>query len=92
MTNDYSEMMQRISNVQAQYAQDLMQKPHVVGVAVGMAQENGAYTDEMALVVLVDQKVPLDQLNEAERIPATIDGVRVDVQQTGGFQAQGTWV
>lgn len=77
----------KLSAVQAKYADALMQYPHVVGVAIGMAQVNGNYTDEPALVVLVDEKVPEAQLALEDILPHELEGVRVDVQATGVFTA-----
>jgi hypothetical protein len=75
----------KISDIQARYVDELMAKPHVVGVGIGMAKVNGEHTNEMALVVLVDKKVPMEELAPADRIPSEIEGVRVDVQETGVF-------
>jgi hypothetical protein len=81
-------MQQKISEIQAKYAHELMEKENVVGVGIGLAKENGEYTDELALVVLVEQKMPLGEIAEADRIPSEIEGVRVDVQETGPIEAQ----
>lgn len=75
----------RISYVQAKYIDELMNKPHVVGVAVGMKQIDGETTQTPALVVMVDEKVPLDTLEVHERIPSELEGVPVDVQAMGTF-------
>ncbi|MBC7813071.1 MAG: hypothetical protein H7175_18080 [Burkholderiales bacterium] len=83
-----AERMNQISQVQARYADQLMSKPHVLGVAVGMAQEGGISTGELALVVLVDTKVPSAQLAAEDVIPQHLDGVRVDVQEVGEIYAQ----
>lgn len=76
---------ERISYVQAKYIDELMNKPHVIGVAVGMKQTDGETTKIPALVVMVDEKVPLDTLAEDERIPSELEGVPVDVQAMGTF-------
>ncbi|MGB7342310.1 MAG: hypothetical protein WBC91_25655 [Phototrophicaceae bacterium] len=80
-------MQERISAIQAKFAQDLMEKLHVVGVAIGLAMKDNEYTDELALVVMVDEKVPLEDLEEEDQIPSEIEGIRVDVQETGPIQA-----
>jgi hypothetical protein len=66
----------------------LMKKKNVVGVGVGLRQENGAYTDEVAIIVMVTHKVSADQLDPDDLIPAEIDGVPVDVQEVGEISAQ----
>jgi hypothetical protein len=82
------DMLQRAIEVQARHTDALMEKPHVVGVAVGTKQVDGVDTGEMCLIVMVDEKVPDEQLNPEDRIPEEIDGVPVDVLVTGTFEAQ----
>lgn len=82
------EKIAQISAVQARHADDLLTRPNVVGVGVGFARKGGEYTEEMALVVMVSQKVPLDQLAPPDVIPRELDGVRIDVQETGPLTAR----
>ena len=79
--------VEQVNAVHARYADQLMRYPHVVGVGVGLAQEGGQYTSKISLVVMVDRKVPLDDLDPDSILPRELDGVRVDVQETGGFSA-----
>jgi hypothetical protein len=88
MAGDVTEQVRRASAVQARYADELMKKPHVVGVAVGYITTGGTRTSNIGLIVMVDQKVPSEQLKLDERIPDELDGVPVDVQETGVFTAQ----
>lgn len=74
----------RISTIQARYSAMLMNKPHVIGTAIGYQQKDGQSTGVPALVVLVDQKVPADQLSPDDLIPKELEGVPVDVQSVGG--------
>lgn len=80
-------MMERITEIQARHSDDLLRKPHVVGVGIGMRCRRGKFTDEMCLVVMVDEKLKPEDLNDDERIPGEIEGVPVDVQETGVFNA-----
>jgi hypothetical protein len=75
----------RVAAVHARYAERLMQMPHVVGVGVGYATEHGQPTDELSLIVMVDHKLKRDELAAHELLPHTLEGVRVDVQEYGGF-------
>lgn len=75
----------RATAVQAKYAEELMALPNVVGVAVGLIQRGGNYSDEVGLVVMVEQKLPEAQLTPETTIPRELDGVPVDVQETGPF-------
>lgn len=84
----HEEEVARASTVQARYEQDLLKKAHVVGVGVGLAKKAGQLTQQVCLIVMVDKKVPLSQLAPEDRIPAELDGVCTDVQETGMFTAQ----
>lgn len=81
------EQMARLSAIQAKYAEQLMTYPHVVGVGIGLAKVNDEFTDEPALVVMVDAKIPLAELALEAVLPRELEGVRVDVQATGVFTA-----
>jgi len=79
--------MARIQSIQDRYTDLLMSKPHVVGVGMGKKKRGGEDTDEMALVVMVDQKIARDDLDDDDVLPAHIEGVPVDVQEMGNFGA-----
>ncbi len=79
---------ERAQAVQAKYSDMLMSKPHVQGVGVGLATKEGQFTDQIAIVVMVDEKVPADQLAPEDRLPDELDGIPVDVQVMGTFWAQ----
>lgn len=79
--------VQRASEVQARYADMLMQIPHVVGVGVGFTSHGGERSEDVGVIVMVDHKLPSAQLAETELIPRELDGVPVDVQETGVFSA-----
>ena len=81
------ETRDKLTDVQARYADMLMAKPNVVGVGIGLAKVNGEYTDEPALVVMVVKKVPVEELAPEELIPQSLEGVRIDVQETGVIEA-----
>lgn len=87
MESNLDAQIARATEVQTRYADLLLSKPHVVGVGVGIAYRGGVPTGEVALVVMVDEKLPAAELAPDEMIPAELDGVRVDVQATGGFSA-----
>ncbi|HMK07758.1 MAG TPA: hypothetical protein VK449_01885 [Anaerolineales bacterium] len=65
----------------------LLAKANVLGVGVGLRQRSGRGVQQVTIVVLVRQKVPLAQLAPPDRIPAEIDGVPIDVQEVGEVRA-----
>jgi predicted nucleotidyltransferase len=77
----------RAKRVRAEHERDLLSKPNVVGVGIGMVRRAGKTTSEIGIIVMVEKKVARIQLAEAERVPGEIDGVRVDVQEVGEVRA-----
>ena len=74
---------------QSRHEVELMQFPNVVGVATGSAVQGGTGTGEPCIVVYVSKQVPVSDLAEQDVLPRTIEGIRVDVVQTGPLKAQG---
>ncbi|NLF03346.1 MAG: hypothetical protein GX601_20475, partial [Anaerolineales bacterium] len=82
-----SENIRRLRSVKAAYEAELMRRANVVGVGIGMRVRNGQPTDEPVIVVSVTHKVPPSLLRAQDVIPAELDGVPVDVQDTGSLTA-----
>lgn len=81
--------IQQVMTVKARYELQLMQKANVVGVGVGFRERGGKLTDEIVLVVNVTHKVPGSQLAPEDFIPSEIEGVPVDVRETGEIWSTG---
>lgn len=81
--------VQQAIAVKARHEARLMQKANVVGVGVGFREQGGKLTDQVALVVNVIRKLPEDQLAPEDLIPTEIEGVPVDVRETGEIRALG---
>jgi len=58
-------------------------RPNVVGCGAGVKWVNGQPTGRPAVVVLVERKVPREELFEQDIIPAQIEGVDTDVLAVG---------
>ncbi|MBK9124938.1 MAG: hypothetical protein IPM16_17725 [Chloroflexi bacterium] len=80
-------VLQHVLQVQATFESQILSKPNVVGVAVGLKESNGTWTDTMALVALVERKVPLTALSADARIPRQIDDIPTDVYEVGQLKA-----
>ncbi len=65
----------------------LLRRRNVVACGLGFKRVGGEWTDELSLVVSVERKLPKEQLTADDLIPAQVDGLRTDVQQTGRFRA-----
>lgn len=77
------EMTAKAMLVQTKYTDMLMAKAHVMGVGIGLLEKDGVSTGEVCLVVMVDKKVPPEELAEVDRIPEELDGVKVDLREIG---------
>jgi hypothetical protein len=75
--------IQRAMEVKARHEASLLAKANVVGVGVGFREQGGTLTDEVALVVNVTRKLPVTQLSPQDVIPDNIEGIPVDVRETG---------
>lgn len=79
---------ERAQAVKRDHEQALLARPNVVGVGVGLRQRGGVTQNQVALVILVREKVPSALLDVDELLPAEIEGVPVDVQQVGDLSVQ----
>jgi len=77
----------RAQAVRQAHEADLMSRANVVGVGVGLRTRGGRREREVAIVVMVRQKVPRAMLAEADVVPGQIDGVPVDVVEVGEITA-----
>jgi hypothetical protein len=79
---------QKILAVKKAKETELLKKAYVVGVGIGFRKKGGVKTGEMALIVMVRKKVSRHQLAAKDFVPATLEGVPVDVQEVGELRAQ----
>jgi hypothetical protein len=63
---------------------------NVVGVAVGEKYQGKQPTGVLGLKFLVIRKYPEDQLTRRERLPKSVDGLPVDVEEVGVLRAHKT--
>jgi len=88
-SDEQSVTMEQVRTAMQAHREQLLSLPNVVGLGVGLRQTAGEWTDSVVLVVMVTQKLPLEALAAEQRIPAEIDGIPVDVQETGSFSSSG---
>lgn len=80
-------MEDNVIQAQAAVQEELMSKSNVVGVALGYKGDKTSDSGELAVVVLVQQKLPLAALSASDIVPKTVDGVRTDVYEVGYLRA-----
>ncbi|MBN2502966.1 MAG: hypothetical protein JXB38_19460 [Anaerolineales bacterium] len=88
MMNYDPEEYQKIVTVKDRYKDQLLKKANVVGVGVGRRKVTGELTNRLVLVVMVEKKVPVAQLDPQDVLPKELEGVSVDVQEMGKIKAQ----
>jgi hypothetical protein len=81
------QLFNQVRNIKTRYEDELLAKPNVVGIGVGMKVKEDQQTQEMALIVMVTQKVPASELAPEDRIPREVEGIPVDVKEVGEFEA-----
>lgn len=79
--------MEELLKMLERYKKKLLAKRNVVGVARGFKLVKGEQTDEECIVVMVEQKLPKEQVKKKDLIPAEIKGVKTDVIETGIIKA-----
>src|SRR5438093_5604497 len=65
---------------------------NVVGIGVGQKVKNGHKTDELAVRVYVERKLAPGLIMDEFKLPTSVEGVSVDVVETGRFRALSTVV
>jgi hypothetical protein len=80
--------LEKAQAVKAAYQDLLMSKPNVVGVGIGPRYKGGRRTEEIGLVVMVQQKLPNTMLTPEDTIPTQLEGIPVDVREVGTIEAQ----
>ena len=77
----------RVRAVKEAHEAELLGKANVVGVGIGVREEDGTRAGELAIVVSVDRKLPLCELDPEDILPQELDGVAVDVRAVGTLAA-----
>jgi len=78
------------TRVKRRYEAWLLQRAGVTGVGIGLKLKDGQSTGQVAIVVNVRRKLNEIELATPEIIPPTLDGIPVDVVETGLFKATET--
>ena len=81
------DVFRQLLETQHRSQEDLLRRRGVVGVAIGFRSFKEESTDQLAVSVLVEQKKPIEALDEADIVPANLDGARTDVIEVGRLEA-----
>ena len=61
----------------------------VVGVGIGYKTVKGKETSRVSIIVSVERKIPLNELEQDDIIPGEIGGISTDVVEVGEIRAEG---
>ena len=75
--------MEKVRRVKKKYEADLMGMHGVVGVAIGYKHVDGKKTNQLCIICYVIDKKLESALEEHDIIPKEIEGVPVDVIESG---------
>lgn len=81
-------LINQFLEAQREYQRELLSKKGVVGVGIGYRNGDRGEADELALVAMVEQKMPMAAMSEADKVPAEVAGVKTDVMEVGLIRAQ----
>ncbi len=76
---------------QIRHQDALLGLPNVVGVGIGLKEEEGAVTSQRCITVLVRAKVPHGSLSDEELVPTRIGITPLDVIEVGEILAGEAW-
>jgi hypothetical protein len=85
--NKPEDPVDRAQAVKEKYEPQLLNYPGVVGVGVGLRSRGGELGEQVCIVVMVQKKQPASALPPDELLPTELDGVPVDVQESGVLRA-----
>ncbi len=81
MSNLFSVQQAKIENRKSLFA-----KPNVIGLGVGYKSTGGMTTDQLSLIVMVRDKVPVSGLRAEEIIPQELNQIPTDVYAVGDLK------
>ena len=79
--------MEKAREVKKRHEAELMKKSGVVGVAIGHRHIGDRKTDQLCIVCYVVEKRAEEDLKAEDIIPTEIEGVPIDVVESGRIQA-----
>jgi hypothetical protein len=89
-----AQAVRRALGMQSEVVKEFMAPPtlrqNLVGIGVGEKITDGKPTGELALIALVEQKVPREFLSEKDLLPERIEDTPTDVIEAGIIVAQAT--
>lgn len=81
--------MDRHLNILAKFRKKFLKQQNVVGVGVGHKQVGQTRTKQLAMVVLVEKKLPPEELKRGHIVPRKIEDVDTDVIEVGRIKMLG---
>lgn len=77
-----------LAQAKEDHKEEILARPNVIGIGVGYRETAGTLTDDVSVVVLVQQKVAPVALSAEALVPREVAGLRTDVREVGEIRAQ----
>ena len=74
---------QAMLKVLAAHDEELRNIKGVTALGIGLRIKDGQYTDEACILVVVEKKLPENLLETGQLVPASVEGVNIDVVEKG---------
>ena len=79
--------MEEVRRIKDRHEAELMGKKGVIGCAIGYKYVDGKKRNELCIVVYVKEKKPEEKLRKRDIIPKNIEGVPIDIVESGEIRA-----
>ena len=78
---DNADMFTQLVDLQRRHVDSLLEHPDVTGVDINYKTVGGEHTDQLSLVIWVEEKLPEEELPEERKLPKHIEGFQTDIIQ-----------
>ena len=75
--------IEEVRKVKEKYEKELMGKSGVIGCGIGYKYVDGKKTDDLCIICYVKKKRSEEQLKKKDLIPEKIEGILIDVVESG---------
>lgn len=79
--------IEEVRRVKEKYQSELMRKFGVIGCGIGYKYVDGKKTNELCIICYVKEKIPKEELEEKDIIPEIIEGILIDIVESGEIRA-----
>ena len=76
---DSTDLFTQLVDLQRRHVDSLLEHPDVTGVDINYKTVEGERTDQLSLVIWVEEKLPEEELPEERKLPKDIEGFQTGI-------------